>query len=373
MEKIYPTLYARSTTGKVLEWFVEQQDDKYRVVSGQRDGKHVTNEWTTASPKNVGKVNETSGTSQAILEIHALYTKKKKQKYKDTVEDIDVQTFFKPMLAKNYKDYPIDDFSKWCSQIKYNGGRCIATKDGLFTRTGERYLSIPHIENDLRLVFEANPDLVFDGELFNYEYRQQLNELMKLIRKTVNITENDLIKSEQLVQYHVYDMYVPDKPDMPYNRRKDALDTILSFGQSKYYRPVSSIVHSDKNDLENRLNEVISDGQEGLILRKLDSIYENKRSRNLLKMKIEDDAEGVIQQVNEGTGNWADKCKSFTLLWHGKEFDASLVGSMEQAEDIWKDQQNWINRRVTFKYMGLTGLGTPNFARIDYNNCIPST
>lgn len=376
MNKIYPTLYARSTTGKILTWFVEQQDEKYRITSGQEDGKKVVSEWSVAIPKNVGKANETTGTEQATAEIGALYTKKKKQKYKDNVNDVDVQTYFKPMLAKKYVDYKdkIDFFDgTWLAQIKFNGVRAVLTKDGAFSRTGERFLTVPHIEDSLKEFFEYHPDEILDGEFYNYDLRQKLNDLISLVRKTVNISLEDLVKSEQIVRYYVYDWSNPSIP-APYNERKDVIDRFILPLYPPYMNMVSDFPVHNEQELMDLFDNVLQDGQEGLMLRKKDSLYENKRSKNLLKMKADDDDTCTVLAIHDGDGNWANKCKTFTVEWNGKIFDASLKGGgMKAAIEIWNNQDQWIGSRRTFLYMGLTGLGVPNYARIDYDNCVPST
>jgi len=37
--------------------------------------------------------------------------------------------------------------------------------------------------------------------------------------------------------------------------------------------------------------------------------------------------------------------------------------------DEWNSDPTLLGKEVTFLYMGLTGLGTPNFARVDPDNC----
>jgi DNA ligase 1 len=371
MNKTYYTLYARATTGKVLEWLVEQQENKYRVISGQKDGQKVCNEWTVAVGKNKGRANETSDIEQAVAEIDALYVKKKKQKYKDSVEDIDVQTYFKPMLAKKYNDYKdkVDFFDgTWLISPKLNGMRCILSKDGAFSRTGERILTIPHIEKELAPLFEQYPGLVCDGELFNNDLRQKLNELISICRKTVNITAEDLVLSEQIVQYHVYDCFDSNNADYTYMKRFDFFNNEIG-KYNRYCRVVDVEFLCSEEHLNDRFAALLADGQEGAILRDKNSLYENKRSKNLLKMKSEMDSECVILDVMEGDGNWSGKCKTFKVQWEGKVFDASLKGTMEQALEIWNNKDQWIGRVATFLFNDVTGYSVPNFARIDYNNC----
>ena len=63
-------------------------------------------------------------------------------------------------------------------------------------------------------------------------------------------------------------------------------------------------------------------------------------------------------------------CKVLKMRWKGKEFNATFKGTREEAIQFLKDKNKWVGRTVTFLYIGLTGLGTPNYARMDINNCV---
>ena len=71
----------------------------------------------------------------------------------------------KAMLAHKYNpdkaDYPA------YIQPKLDGVRCLFTKDGAFSRAGNQFMNVKHIENDLKPVFNRYPNLVLDGELYN--------------------------------------------------------------------------------------------------------------------------------------------------------------------------------------------------------------
>jgi len=378
MIKEYPTLFTRDTLGNVRVWYMEQNGNKYRMVSGLADGQKVTSEWTIAEGKNTGKKNETTSVQQATLEIEAKYKKQKKTGYFDNVKDIDVVQYVEPMLAKLYKDYVEDiDFSKesWGLQCKFNGMRCVATKDGLFTRKGEKYMSVPHIEIALKPFFEEHPNAVLDGELFNNDLRQQLNEISKLIRKTKHIDYDDLAESAKKVKFYIYDGYnFRGKSDVldeksSYIERKNWIDKVV-IPISKYFVEVETKIVKNKKHLDELYQELVDDGQEGGILRKMSASYEHKRSKNLLKVKPEDDDEAEIVGITEGTGNWSGTGKIITLRWNEKTFDATFKGTYEEGVEFLKNQKKWIGKTVTFLYNGLTGLGTPNYARVDYNNCI---
>ena len=168
--------------------------------------------------------------------------------------------------------------------------------------------------------------------------------------------------------FYVYDYFEPNK-EKGYIFRKALIDHYVIKEYPKYLRKVDDHEITSEEELNKLFDDTIADGGEGLILRKKDSLYECKRSKNLLKMKADDDDEAIILAIHDGEGNWANKCKTFTIKWGEKVFDASLKGSMEDAIEIWNNQDKWIGKEVTFLYMGLTGLGIPNYARIDCKNC----
>lgn len=362
---MHNTLYSRDSKGKIRVWSMELDGNKYRTTSGLLDGEKVTTEWTIVS----GKQNTTSE-QQAAKEVEAKYKKQLKTGYFVNIHDVDNMSYVEPMLAKSYKDCKVDISSKnWLMQCKFNGVRCIATKKGLFSRKGEMYVSTPHINESLYDFFCEHPYAVLDGELFNEELRQNLNEINSLVRKTKNISSVDLDKSRQLVSFYVYDGYDMEgiSKEDGYIVRKNWIDKNVLMD---YTKPVQDTHLLSEDHMWDCYNILIDRGHEGAILRNKNSPYENKRSKHLLKLKPEDDAEGVILDINEGSGNWSGTGKIITLRWGDKEFDATFKGSRDEGAIFLQEKPKWIGQTVTFLYNGLTGLGVPNYARVDINNCL---
>lgn len=374
----YPTLYTKDSLGKIRIWHMEQDQNKYRTISGLIDGEQVTSDWTVVSGKNIGRSNETSASEQAKKEIEAKYKKQEKTGYFKDIKDVDQQKYISPMLAKNLNDYKDEiDLSNgsYGLQCKFNGVRCIATKKGLFSRTGEEFLSVPHISENLKSFFEKHPEAVLDGELFNTELREELNSIIKLTRKTVNITEEDLKKSREIIQYFVYDGFDCSKKethsDSCYEARKKWIDKSINGLPS--INPVETFICSTEEELQNIYNGLIEQRHEGGILRNMNSPYQFKRSKDLLKIKPENDAEFRITGISEGQGNWAGKAKIISLKSldvSQYEFNATFKGSMEDAKKCLEEKDKWIGEIVTIKYNGFTGLGVPNYAQFDYRNCL---
>jgi DNA ligase-1 len=382
MSNQLPILYARGNKGQILEWRIEIRGNKFRTITGAQGHQHVVSEFTTCEGKNVGKKNATTPEEQAYSEAQSRWEKKQKSGgYWEDIKDIDKIKFVEPMLAKNLKDRlkKIDWKKGVLVQNKFNGFRCVATFDGenviLKSRKGELYVSIPHINEDLKHFFTQYPNAVLDGELFNNEYRQKLNEISKLVTKTEHITEEDLQKSERLVRYFVYDGYGmtnDTEQSVGYEIRKNWIDGHLP-ELSKYYQSVKSDKVYSLEEINLIFNDYVKDGQEGVIVRIPDAPYENKRSSNLLKYKPQDSAECVILDILEGEGNWSGAAKTATVKWNGKIFDATFLKSYETNIEVLKNKSDWIGKEVTFLYVGLTGLGTPNSARIDPENCFEGT
>jgi DNA ligase 1 len=377
--KVYDSLYTKDSLGNTRVWFIEQKGDKYRTIAGLVDGQKVTSEYSTAEPKNVGKKNATTGEQQATAEIEAKYKKQLKTGYFKNINDVNKTQYIEPQLAKSYKDYSEEiNFTKekWGAQTKFNGICCLASKAGCYSRKGERFVSVPHIEKALKSFFDKNSGAVLHGELFNDDYREKLNEIVKLVRKTVHITDEDFKQSEKLIRFYIYDGYGWNSDiynfdeDASYTIRKGWIDDNI-INKYNYCEEVKTTEVTSKEKLDELFGKAMERGDEGLILRKLNMPYQHKRSKNLLKYKPLDSDEMVIVDIKPGTGNWSGKAKIISVkMKDGKVFDAVFKGSMLDAEQCLKEKNNWIGKLVTIHYNGITGLGCPQYAQFDYQNCL---
>lgn len=378
MKKTFPTLYSRTATGAVQQWNIVVEDNTYYIVSGQQDGQLVTSRPTVCEGKNIGRANETSPTEQAVSEAQSKWDKKAKTGYTTNIDVIDTCTsYVKPMLAKNFKDRisKIDWKRGVWVQNKFNGNRATAQMENgkvvLKTRKGELWLSVPHINADLVKFFSKYPLAVLDGELFAASLVSSLNELAEIVRQEKNFSAEDVKRSEELVRFWVYDGFgFTDElgENAEYEARKAWIDLNLQ-KFSKYYHRVESTECHSFAEVDAVYKKYLSEGQEGAIIRIKNTPYERKRSAYLLKWKPQMDAEATLLELHEGEGNWAGTAKTATLNWKGTIFDATFKGSYELGVERLKHPERFIGKTITFLYNDLTGLGVPNFARIDPLNC----
>lgn len=349
----YDTLYHIDENGNVRIWYMEQEGNKYRAVSGIENGKLVISEWKEVFGKNIGKANVTTDEQQARAEVLALYVKKIERKYHTSKDSIsEGSKIIEPMLADKYKKWDKSwDFV--FSQPKLDGMRCIATDKGLFSRQGKPIVSVPHIERALAPVFAKYPDLILDGELYNHNLRDNFNELLSLARQT-KPTQEDWDAAEKMIEYHVYDnMDNLDFVDREFNNF-----TLLT-GLSKTIKLVPTVQIYNHLALDEEYAELLAAGYEGQMVR-LNTKYENKRSKSLLKRKEFIDEEFEIIEILEGQGNWAGYAKSVMCQTkNGVVFSAGIKGNQEFTKELLHRRP--VPKTATIRYQNMTPDGSLRF------------
>jgi DNA ligase-1 len=382
-----PTLYKKTTVGKTQIWEIEVVGNKFRSISGQADGKVHINLWTVCQGKNVGKKNATTGEEQALKEAEAKHEKKLKAGYHLNLKNISKKRFYEPMLAQDFKNKnrqkevmgELDESGVGAavfSQPKLDGIRCIAMREGLFTRTGKEITAVPHIHEALKPLFEKYPNAVLDGELYNHDYKNDFNKIIHLVRKQ-NLTDEHLAESKEMIQYWIYDAPVIGK-DNPFRKggcytekdyfsdRTSVLDAQwrqgnLGLDKEDCLVIVETIEIHGREQLDRCYEDYIEAGYEGQMVR-LDGAYENKRSPKLLKRKEFMDKEYKILGYEEGEGNRAGTIKHFKFEnEYGKGFHSNVKGSFEYLAELLEKADELIGKDATVKFFNLTPDGVPRF------------
>jgi DNA ligase-1 len=345
----HDTIYKQDSAGKTRVWFIEQDGSRYRVVAGIEDGNLVRSGWTTCSGKQ-GR----SDLEQANFEIAAAYQHKLTREYHRTKETMSNGAhFFKPMLAEKYQDWP-EGYQPLFAQPKLDGIRCIANKDGLWSRQGKPITAVPHIHAVLADLFRHDPAIVLDGELYNHELKDDFGEISSIVRKA-KPTADDLEKAERVMQYHVYDM---PSYDVRFALRSTELHNALgAFVDADWIVAVETQAAHGRAQLDALYGRWLEEGYEGQMIR-LDAPYEQKRSKHLLKRKEFQDAEFEVIQIEEGQGNWSGVAKAVRCrLPDGRVFGAGIRGTRERAAELLHET----HKVVTVRFFALTPDGIPRF------------
>lgn len=362
--QFYGPLYKRDSKGKTRSWTVEVDSaGYYRTIAGIDGGNLVTSAWTAVEPKNVGKGNETSLSQQVDLEARALYQKKLDKHYVASLDAVkDERAYFEVMLAHKYEDHKHKLFDGSVigvyTQPKLDGLRGPTTRHGTISRGGNEFVTVRFIAGILKPVFDAWPDVILDGELYNHDLRDDFNEIVSTIKRD-KFGPADIIKVMKLAQLHVYDAYWPELPYLPFSARYERLREGLSAIDSPSVVLVETKRAFNHEQVLRDNDEYVAAGFEGTIVR-ADTPYEHKRTDKLLKLKSFLDDEFPIVRIEPGTGNWEGAAKRVICeLEDGREFGAGSRGTRENQRQILREAERYTH--ATVRYQSLTPDGIPRF------------
>ena len=358
-----PTLYKRDTNGNIRELTVEYSNgvlNATRTIAGIKDGNLVTSGWKDATGKNTGKANATTDAEQAQKEAKAMWDKKVEKEYFEDINLVDTYDKFKPQLAHDYSKLDVGQRMQldMICQPKLDGIRCIARKDGLFTRAGKEITTCNHIHNALKDYFEKNPTDILDGELYNHELKADFNKITSLVRK-VKPTQAEAEECAKLVQYHIYDITGPEWEGMPFEDGNLHLEDVI--GNLDYRQPlqfVETVYCNSQTELDEMYAVWTEQGYEGQMVRN-NQPYENKRSKNLLKRKEFITEEFDVVEVLEGSGNWAGYAKHFVLTDGTNTFKSGVRGNQQTLKELLEQEvkPTW----VTCRYFERSPDNIPRF------------
>lgn len=364
--KHFPTLYKKTSTGAIQFWHI------YVIPHPDHSaGYEIYTEYgqvETSSPqltvdaifegKNIGKKNETTPEQQAFKEAESRWKKQKKKGYVESIEaaeaeetDSLIEGGVVPMLAQKFSAHGHKIKYPCYVQPKLDGIRCIAiVKDGrctLWSRTRKRITSVPHIERELENAFRGRGEITLDGELYNHEMKADFEKIVSLVRQ-----ENPG-EGHEMVQYHIYDLV---NSVSPFSSRTEVIKDMFKNNYFIYCKFVHTDVVEHEDFVMDHFNSYRLLGYEGAMLRNADSLYVNKRSYDLQKVKEFDDAEFRIVGIEEGRGKLTGHVGAFICLNDkGKEFKAKAKGSTEKLAEYFQNHSLWTGKWLTVQYQGLTG------------------
>ena len=398
----FPILFRKAKSGAILQWGIEVVGSTIHTYHGHVGGSIQHGEDTITEGKNIGRSNATTPEQQAEAEAEARHTKQRKRGYVDSLEaaeagEVDdlITGGIEPMLAPN-KSYPKDDDIKKAIkfpafyQPKLDGMRCIAiVEDGvctLWSRTRKPILSVPHVVEAYEKAFQLGR-FVFDGELYNHEFRAEFEELISLLRKDEPDAEGKYLQAE----HHVYDLPEADgtvcsrggnigdvKISMAdaFSVRNAALDDCTdSFGGP--IKRVRTIVVASWSDLIEAYEASLVAEYEGGMARNVAASYESgKRSKNLQKMKEFIAHEFEIVDVEEGRGKAAGHvgafvCRTAPGTYPEDELGAPLAGEEPQTfnvtpkmtydrrRELFEHPEQWRGKQLTVRFKRWTAYKKP--------------
>jgi DNA ligase-1 len=371
------TLYQLDQSGNVKVWIITVKNNitssSVVVESGRLNGSLVFNISTVNEGKNIGKSNETNHYEQACLEATSKVEEKLRKGYVRDLSNVKSSTMLgsgipSPMLAHKHSPDGSQSSSKTLKQIgilgkeiavqpKLDGNRCLIVVESgmpkMYTRKGDLMpVQLEHILNDVKSHLGGVKDIILDGELFSSEISfNTLNGLIKRIKVTAEDVANRL-----KIKYHLYDTISQDG----YETRSQLLQDFAS--ENILIVPTLYITATDEN-IKKHLEQFLSEGHEGLMIRQLGTGYESKRSWQLIKVKLFEDAEyklvGFVEDVRGGFVG------AFTMeMKDGTTFNAGASGqSVDERTEMWYNQDKYFGKMATVEFFGLSEYNVPRFPK----------
>ena len=106
----------------------------------------------------------------------------------------------------------------------------------------------------------------------------------------------------------------------------------------------------DLKEIVELFHKFLSVGWEGLMLKNWDAVYEFKRTKNLLKMKLMDTIDLVVTDVYEGTGKYAGMLGGVYVDYKGYQVGVGSGWSDEQRQYYWQDKNKIVGKTIEIAY-----------------------
>jgi DNA ligase-1 len=240
------------------------------------------------------------------------------------------------------------DVSRYLISEKLDGVRAIWDGQVLRFRSGKTI-------NAPDWFIAGLPKQALDGEL--WIARGQFERVSGIVRR-----ESPDDAAWRDVRYVLFEL--PGAPG-PFHERVEQIRHLVGQANVPWLLASQQVLPTDRSDLQNRFDEVVRAGGEGLMLHLADASYATGRSDVLLKMKPWQDAEAVVIGHQPGKGRFAGLLGALRVRTpEGREF---MIGTgFTEAQ---RHEPPALGSTVTYRYRDLTGSGLPRFAsflRIQY-------
>lgn len=325
--------------------------------------------------------------------------------------DEDIKKFVRGMIIKNIKlgadtklvnkcipgliptfdvmlGTPIDKVklkgNEWISiSRKLNGTRCAFVGDKCMTRQGKEYKGLDHIISDLHRLGLQN--CFVDGELL-YKNKEGLSDSEAFQKGTgIAMSKEDDKSNLKLVIFDVFpleEFWTGKSKDSYYKRKQFLLEIkedIEMFDEVKNVEVVQMCYEgTDHSQIWKWLDYAEENDWEGIILN-LDTPYECKRTKSLIKVKKFFSCDIKCIGIEEGSGRNKGTLGALVCDYKGFPVNVGSGFSDEDRKRIWQHPEDIIGKIITVKYKeetknkdGGISIQFPVFETVRFDKIDPS-
>lgn len=315
------------------------------------------------------------------------------------------------LLARPYEEKNIKNITyPALSQLKADGLRVnfhvAKLTVAICGRSGRAIDLLGYMEPELlKLGQQFSEPVVIDGELVVVDENGKL-----LSRKIGNGIINKAIKGTispeeaKMVRAQIWDVIPASEfkagiSNLTYEKRfqllKDAVDAVKPAGvdalaaklkglKATFWMIPTKVVNSLPEAVAH-FEELLADGEEGTILKNYCGLWEDTRSKHLVKFKAERDADLEVIGWNPGEGKFVGMVGSLICASSDRLVECSISGfSDDLRAEITKDIDSWVgcivavlyNERISSKSSGRAGIDSlflPRFAERRYDKSVANS
>ena len=244
-----------------------------------------------------------------------------------------------PLLLAN-TEHGQTDVALYLISEKLDGIRAFWDGQALRTRSG-KHINVP------AWFVENFPAQALDGEL--WIGRGQFDRLSGTVRRQVP----DDAEWRQ-VRYLVFEL---PQALGTFRQRAEELRQVVAQTNVPWLQALEQFELGSRQALNNKLEEMVKAGGEGLMLHRADAQYTTGRSDVLLKMKRWHDSEATVIGYQPGKGKYSGRLGALRVRTDdGVEF--MLGTGLSDADRL---DPPAIGTIITFRYRSLTPRGLPRF------------
>jgi ATP-dependent DNA ligase len=264
------------------------------------------------------------------------------------------------------------------AQVKMDGVRCHIYWDGnqalAFSRNGKPIDHKGKLNESARMLMSVGQ--TWDGELVcvnddnTFMNRQTSNGIInKAIKGTITEDEADKII------FTTWDI-VDFTSTIPYEKRLRSLTEAFDRNGSsaKKFRLIDNRMVSNMRQAEECFKEALMNGEEGIILKNIHSMWQPKRVKDLCKFKAEAEADLRVIGWEYGTGKNANRLGNLILGTDDGQLKVSVGTGFSDAQRDEYTQDAIMGKIVTVKYntkirdeFGAWSLFLPRFVEVRFD------
>lgn len=292
---------------------------------------------------------------------------------------------FKPMLATNIKitDLRLPVYAS----LKLEGVRGEFTPVGLYTRPmkqfGNKWVAAHFVE---LVEYCKERGIYVEGEF--YRHGIPFNELSSITRRRQH---PDTAK----LQLHIFDVYNPDDPGLPFRDRSYDIDRVVKEAGCPNVYATDQRLMTDHDSIQKFYENAIEDGYEGLCFKHPNEKYKMGRStkneQKFLRIKAEDTYDGIVLEIVERLENLVEsKPNELGFMSKAQDKDQKAHTGMAAVaitkvkgistpvrvtlsrglsdfdrEDIWEDRESYVGNHIRFVGIPVPGMEKPRAPRFD--------